>query len=84
MFNLTAPTTPVTCGPCEWLPPMVALVIPITQFGSASFSYSLPCTPTLVGVQFQTQWTTVDPVTMPCAPHPGIAMSDRHLHTIGQ
>jgi len=84
VFNLTLSPTTLSCGPCEWLPFSVAIVMPVTQFQGASFRYSLPCAPGLVGVQFQTQWTTIDPGTTPCSLFPGFAISDRYLHTIGQ
>ena len=84
MFNLTLSPTTISCGPCEWLQPSVAYILPVTQFQSASFSYMLPCAPGLVGVDFHTQWTTIDPGTSPCPLFPGFALSDRFQHTIGQ
>ncbi|MCR9243726.1 MAG: hypothetical protein NXI31_01755 [bacterium] len=84
MFNFTLTPTVVTCGTCEWLQPQVALILPITASGSARFTYGFPCDPTLAGVQFETQWTTYDPATAPCAIYPGFAVTDRQLHTIGQ
>lgn len=84
MFNLTLSSATLTCGPCEWLPASVAIVMPVTSFQNATFRYSFPCAPSLVGVQFQTQWTTFDPGTAACAIYPGFAVSDRSMHTIGQ
>ncbi len=84
MFNLTIGATPIVCGTCEWLPPSVAVVMPVTQWQNASFGYVFPCMPSLVGVQFETQWTTYDPATTACALYPGFSVSDRLLQTIGQ
>ena len=50
----------------------------------ASQWYTVPCRPALVGAQFQTQWTTLDPSQAPCGLYPSFAISDRYLHTIGQ
>jgi hypothetical protein len=83
VFNLTVSAAPLTCGPCEWLPFSLTALLPVTPFQNARFTYSLPCDATLVGVPFQTQWTTFDPGTMPCSALPEFAVSDRHLHVIG-
>jgi hypothetical protein len=83
VFNLAAMATPVVCGPCEWLPFSVIVPVPVTSFGNATVDYVVPCLPMLVGAQFETQWTTLDPVAAPCALVPGFVISDRYLHTIG-
>ena len=40
--------------------------------------------PSLVGAQFESQWTTIDFTQSPCPLFPGLALSDRRLVTIGQ
>lgn len=84
VFNLSVVTPPLVCGSCSWVPFMHALPTPVTAFRNATIEYSIPCRPELVGAQFETQWTTIDPGATPCGLAPDFVMSDRILHTIGQ
>lgn len=84
VFNLAGAAPPVTCGACSWLPFAFTAVLPVSSFQSASLQYTVPCKPSLVGVQFETQWTTFDPGAAPCAIAPSFSLTDRYLHTIGQ
>jgi len=84
MVNAYPAPAIATCGPCEWLLPSGRVVMPVTPFQNASFVYTLGCTPSLVGVQFQTQWTTYDPGPVPCPVCFEFVLSDRLLQVIGQ
>lgn len=82
IFNFTAQGTTIPCGPCSWLPFSVTLTPPIVA-GSAKVEFPIPCLLSLVGQQFQTQWTTIDFSQSPCPTFPGLAISDRSQLTIG-
>jgi hypothetical protein len=83
VFNFSAPGTPVPCGACSWNPFSITLTPPIIQYG-ASVSFPIPCQMSLIGAQFETQWTTIDGSQAPCPVSPGWVMTDRQLLTIGQ
>jgi hypothetical protein len=82
IFNFSAPTTTSVCGPCVWTPFSVTLSPPILA-GSASVEFAVPCLQSLVGAQFETQWTTIDFSQAPCPFFPGLTNSNRLLLTIG-
>ncbi len=83
IFNFAPVGATIACGPCVWTPFSVTLSPPIP--GSyTSVDFPIPCLPTLVGAQFETQWTTIDLAQAPCPLFPGLALSTRTLLTIGQ
>jgi len=84
VFNFAQNGTPLTCGPCAWVPFSVTLVLPVVLPDNPSVGFPIPCAPGLVGVAFETQWTTFDPAATPCGLAPGFSISNRLLHTIGQ
>lgn len=83
IFNLAAPTAPIPCGPCVWTPFEITAVA-LASGGAASVQFVIPCLPTLVGAPFESQWTVLDPSASPCTMLPGISLSERFLHTVGQ
>lgn len=83
IFNFNAPSGAIPCGSCVWTPFSVTLTPPIVA-GQATVQFAIPCLVSLVGAQFETQWTTVDFTQSPCPLLPGLALSPRTLLTIGQ
>ncbi|MEO6594246.1 MAG: hypothetical protein ABIP94_05790 [Planctomycetota bacterium] len=83
IFNFSPPTTTSACGPCVWTPFSVTLSPPILS-GTATVEFGIPCLASLVGQQFETQWTTIDFSQAPCPFFPGLTNSNRLLMTIGQ
>ena len=82
IFNLSSPTATLACGACEWTPFQSTLSPPIVN-NSASVEFPIPCLPSLVGAQFDTQWTTIDFTQAPCSLFPGLVLSDRVRMTLG-
>ncbi len=82
IFNFSVPTATIPCGPCVWTPFAVTQTPPIVG-GSAFIEFAIPCLLSLVGQQFETQWTMIDFTQAPCALFPGLALSNRTLLTIG-
>lgn len=83
IFNLASTMPPIACGPCVWTPFEITSVAPVIG-GAASVVFVIPCEPAAVGAQFESQWTVLDPSASPCPVLPGISLSNRHLHTVGQ
>jgi hypothetical protein len=83
IFNFSQPSTTSVCGPCVWVPFSVTLSPPILGT-TATVEFAIPCLTSLVGAQFETQWTTVDFSQAPCPFFPGLTNSNRILMTIGQ
>ncbi|HEX5050337.1 MAG TPA: hypothetical protein VFZ65_01065 [Planctomycetota bacterium] len=83
IFNFAPVAATVACGPCVWTPFSITLAPPIAG-NYTSVTFAIPCLPSLVGSQFETQWTTVDLSQAPCPAFPGLALSARTLLTIGQ
>ena len=83
MFNFSPVANAVPCGPCQWTPFQVTSTPPIVG-GSAAVEFPIPCLVTLVSLQFETQWTTLDLSQVPCPQFPGIVLSERQLLTLGQ
>lgn len=82
IFNFSAPGATVPCGACVWTPFAVTQSPPLVG-GSASVTFAIPCVSSLVGAQFETQWTSVDLTAAPCPLLPGFVLSPRTLLTIG-
>jgi hypothetical protein len=82
IFNFAAPGNAFVCGTCIWSPFSVTLTPPIVG-GQATVQFPIPCLPTLIGSQFETQWTTVDLTQAPCPLVSGVVLTDRLLMTIG-
>lgn len=83
IFNLAVPQPTIPCGTCAWTPFESTVVVPVAGFG-AGVELSIPCVPGLVGAQLESQWTVIGSVASPCAVFPGVSLSDRMLHTVGQ
>jgi hypothetical protein len=81
-FNFAAPGSTLPCGTCVWTPFSVTQTPPIVS-GAASVEFPIPCLTSLIGAQFETQWTTIALSQTPCPLLPGFALSDRMLMTIG-
>jgi hypothetical protein len=45
--------------------------------------FPIPLLSSLIGSQFETQWTSLDPTQTPCAIAPGFVLSNRLGITIG-
>ncbi|HEX5051233.1 MAG TPA: hypothetical protein VFZ65_05640 [Planctomycetota bacterium] len=82
IFNFSPPGAAIPCGTCVWTPFSVTLTPPIAA-GYASVAFPIPDLLSLVGAQFETQWTTFDPTQVPCSLLPGFALSPRTRLTIG-
>jgi len=83
VFNFSPTTFPLPCGSCSWLPFSFTEVFAVPPIGAVYIDFPIPCAPGLVGLQFETQWTTLDPSQAPCVFFPQLALSDRALLTIG-
>ncbi len=83
VFNLSPPTPGLACGACVWTPFSATLTPPLVG-GAATVQFVVPCYASLIGAQFETQWTFVDPAQAPCPQLPGFWLSRRTLWTIGQ
>mgnify|MGYP003624343893 FL=1 len=83
VFNFSPVANAVPCGPCQWTPFQVTSTPPIVG-GSAAVEFPIPCLVSLVSLQFETQWTTLDLSQVPCPQFPGIVLSERQLLTLGQ
>lgn len=83
IFNFSAPAPAVSCGACSWLPFSVT-VVTNSDLGGAVVEFPIPYLQSLVGAQFETQWTTVNLGQAPCALVPDLVLSDRARLTIGQ
>jgi hypothetical protein len=84
VFNFAAGGgVPLPCGPCVWVPFAVTQTRPIAA-GSAWVQFPIPCLQSLVGIVFETQWTSIDFTQTPCGLAPGLVLSDRMAMTIGQ
>ena len=70
------------CGPGSWLPVSVTRAVPVAG-SSASVEFPIPCMSSLVGAQFDVQWTTIDFPQAPCPTFPGLVLSDRMRMTLG-
>ena len=82
IFNFSAPSATIPCGPCVWLPFSVTLSPPILGT-TAVVEFPIPCIQALVGQQFEAQWTVIDFSQQPCPLFPGLALSNRSRMTIG-
>ncbi|HEX5053649.1 MAG TPA: hypothetical protein VFZ65_17855 [Planctomycetota bacterium] len=82
IFNFSAPVATLPCAACVWTPFAVTQSPPILG-GTAFVEFPIPCLLTLLGQQFETQWTLLDFSQAPCPVFPGFALSDRTLLTIG-
>ncbi|MCB9876852.1 MAG: hypothetical protein H6835_04535 [Planctomycetes bacterium] len=84
VFNLSpAGVGTLQCGSCVWVPFSVTATLPLVG-GAASISFPIPCQPTLIGAQLETQWTTFDPTQASCPLVPGLVLSNIALLTFGQ
>jgi hypothetical protein len=83
IFNLSPPTSPLSCGPCVWTPFSVTQT-PGIAGGNASVQFPIPCLNSLVGAQLEVQWTTIDFSQAPCVLLPGLVLSDRWRMTLGR
>jgi hypothetical protein len=83
VFNLSPVMSLTSCGPCQWLPFAEIQMVNVLA-GTASIELPIPCQQTLIGTQFETQWTTVDASQTNCSVLPGYMMTNRALLTIGQ
>ncbi|HEX5052634.1 MAG TPA: hypothetical protein VFZ65_12735 [Planctomycetota bacterium] len=82
VFNFAPPGATLSCGPCV-LTPFAVTSVQTVVGSAASVSFPIPCLPSLVGSQFETQWTTLDPAQTACPLLPGFVLSDRMLMTLG-
>ena len=82
LFNFVPASSMFPCGPCVWAPLTITLTPPLL-FGTASVEFPIPCLPSLVGSNFDTQWTTIDFTQTPCSLLPGLVVSDITRMTIG-
>jgi hypothetical protein len=83
LFNFAPPGAPAPCGACVWTPLSVTLMPP-NGGGIFNVYFPIPCLPSLVGAQFETQWTMLDPTQAPCPLLPGLSVTRRLQLTIGQ
>ena len=83
LFNFAPPGAPAPCGTCVWTPLSVTLMPP-NGGGIFNVYFPIPCLPSLVGAQFETQWTMLDPTQAPCPLLPGLSVTPRLQLTIGQ
>ncbi len=74
-LNLTAPTTPLSCGVCQWYE-FGATTVVTTVNGSASVPLPIPCSASLAGSELTAQWTVWQPGSAPCALAPDFAVSN--------
>jgi hypothetical protein len=82
IFNFAPPGAPAPCGACVWTLPSVTLTPP-NGGGIFNVYFPIPCLPSLVGAQFETQWTVLDLSQAPCPLLPGLSASRRLRLTIG-
>jgi len=82
VLNVSAGGAPLNCGPCVWNPLQITGTSLVVG-GQASQTRFIPCDPELVGLTFQTQWTTLTPSSSACSLFPGFSISPRTRVTIG-
>ena len=76
-----APAAPFSCGPCDWMPPLLTFVHPLVA-GGATQSLAIPCQVGLLHKRVEVQWTTVGTNLAPCPLSPGVGVSQRLRLTI--
>ena len=82
VLNVTSPTSPIPCGPCNWLPLQAATTHAVLG-GASQVILSIPCEPSLVGQLYEAQFTTLTPGTSPCPLVQNVSVSDRLQVQIG-
>jgi hypothetical protein len=82
VLNVSTGAVPLSCGPCMWNPFQITSSSLVVG-GATSQVRVIPCEPDLIGLQFQTQWTSLTPTSSGCNLFPGFSISDRTRVTIG-
>jgi hypothetical protein len=82
LLNLNAVQGKIPCGPCQILPFLVTVPVPVTA-GGAGFILPLPCDPGLAGGVLETQWTVITPSGSQCVLVPGVSFSNILRITLG-
>jgi len=82
VLNVSTGAVPLNCGPCVWNPFQITSSSLVVG-GATSQARLIPCDPDLIGLQFQTQWTSLTPTSSGCNLFPGFSISDRTRVTIG-
>ena len=81
LLSLGMPTLGIACGPC-------VLTNPISLGfagggGTATSTFPIPCTPSLVNLQFEAQWLSLIAGVSPCPLVADLSASNRLLITVG-
>lgn len=83
VFNFATAGAPFVCGACTFTPWQITLTPPIIG-GASSVRFAIPPRANLAGLQFETQWTTIDLAQSLCPLLPGFVTTNRSLLTLGQ
>lgn len=67
---------PISCGPCQYMPPMVSHVLPNAP-GELSFTWALPFNYAILGFQLEFQWLMLGTTASPCSLAPNVIAYNR-------
>ena len=79
---LGVPAGQISCGACQLTSPIAGFVQTVAA-GTATQSFPLACSPSLLGGTIQCQWWLVTPAARPCSLVPGASFSNRLDATFG-
>lgn len=81
LLNLGMPTLGIACGPCVLTNPTILSFA--GGGGTATSTFPIPCTPSLVNLQFEAQWLSLIAGLSPCPLVADLSASNRLLITVG-
>jgi hypothetical protein len=80
-LNLGLPSGGLLCGSCTYTNP-IGLELKTNVGGTATSVFALPCDPSLVNFQLESQWISFGTAFTPCPLLAGISASNRLLFTL--
>jgi hypothetical protein len=80
-LSLGLPSGGLICGSCTFTNP-IALDLKTNSAGTATSVFALPCDPSLVNFQLESQWISFGTAFTPCPLLSGISASNRLLFTL--